>query len=543
MSRNASVDHARTLLLGLDGATFRVLEPLMAAGHMPNLAALAAESATAALTTVVPALTPPAWTSLVTGRSPGQHGIFDFFLRDEARPNTLRFATAHDILTPDNIWTLANRGGLRSIALNFPVTFPPLPIDGYLVAGWMPRRQLRFGCHPETLYPQLKALPDFDVRVLAMDMRDERQSLEGDDPATYAAWIDAHIEREWAWFAVLKHLLNSDPTCRLLSVVLDGVDKLQHRFWPYLEPEAELDAAGQAVRDKCLSYFRELDQIIVACRELLTLQDTLVIASDHGFGPQRRTFFVNAWLRQQGYLAWTDEAQVPQHNAAETLGVGHIARHTYLLDWQRTRVYAALPSGNGLYIVRADDEHPGGVPDHQYEAFREQLIDELLALRVPGTDTPIVTRVWKREAVFAGPRLEMAPDLTLVLADHGLISILEAETWVLPRPSPLGTHHPAGVLLAHGPHIVPGRQPAPLSILDVAPLILYSLDLPVPAELEGRLPDELIRPESLAAQPPRFSGSAAGSAPDLPQALNQLTPDPEAQARIVAHLRGLGYLE
>ena len=91
---------------------------------------------------------PPAWTSLVTGRGPGAHGIFDFFRSEPGPSGSIRFLTSRDVECP-TLWSLASDAGLRSTVLNFPLTFPAPKIAGHVVSGgFMPWRQLRLGCHP-----------------------------------------------------------------------------------------------------------------------------------------------------------------------------------------------------------------------------------------------------------------------------------------------------------------------------------------------------------------------------------------------------------
>src|SRR3954470_5946186 len=111
------------LLIGLDGATFDILDPLIDEGRMPVLAELIDSGVRATLRSTVPALTPPAWTSLVTGRGPGAHGIFDFFRKDDEASPLFRFLTSHDVACP-TMWSLASSESLRSTVLNFPLTFP-----------------------------------------------------------------------------------------------------------------------------------------------------------------------------------------------------------------------------------------------------------------------------------------------------------------------------------------------------------------------------------------------------------------------------------
>lgn len=532
----------RTLLIGLDGASFSILDTLMANGTMPFLATLTAAGTRAPLRSTIPALTPPAWTSLTTGRSPGAHGIFDFFRRDADQSHNIRFLTSHDVGS-ENVWSLLNRDNMRSTVLNFPLTFPAPHIDGYVVAGgWMPWRQLRLGCYPNDLYDQLKALPGFSPRELAMDMTHEEKALEGCQQDEYAGWISLHIRREEQWFNVARHLMERDPT-ELTAILFDGVDKLQHLCWRFIDPAyADTLTAPweREVRDQCQEYFRRIDGLIEKLVGLAGPDATTVITSDHGFGPQVRTFFVNSWLEKHGYLRWTDGAG-PQATDGQVTGMGQLARHTFLLDWEHTCAYAPMPSGNGIHIVRRDADHPNAISEDDFDSFRERLIAELCAVRDPDTGEPVVDAVWKRDDIFAGPFIDLAPDLTLELHDGGLVSIMASDEVIKPRPMPTGSHRPEGIFIASGPGIRQGESIAERSILDVAPLLLYSLGAPIPNDLEGQGYTDVIEPAFLKAH--RIERVATEESTQ--DTLDSIEPtwSEEEEALMLRRLQALGYVE
>src|SRR4029453_10866802 len=259
-SSRAAMTH-RTLLVGLDGATFDVLDPLIDEGVMPYLRRLIGTGARATLRSTVPALTPPAWTSLVTGRGPGAHGVFDFFRKDT--PSTLHFGflTSRDVECP-SVWSMASEAGLRSTVLNFPLTFPPPQILGHVVpGGLMPWRQLRLGCHPAGLFDELQALPRFNARELALDMSEEAKAIEGCAEQEYEPWIDMHIRREQQWVDIARHLARREPV-DFMAVLFDGVDKIQHLCWRFIDPRMAGSLASEwehRVKAKCREYFTELD--------------------------------------------------------------------------------------------------------------------------------------------------------------------------------------------------------------------------------------------------------------------------------------------
>jgi predicted AlkP superfamily phosphohydrolase/phosphomutase len=534
---------SQVMLIGLDGATFSVLDPLMQDGIMPFLQSFMASGMRADLRSVIPALTPPAWTSMVTGRSPGNHGIFDFFCKESSDSHHIRLTTSRDVRA-ETIWSIVNRHGMRATVLNFPLMFPPPKVNGYVVPGWMPWKQLRLGCSPAHLYDRLKARPGFNARELGMDTNLEAKALEGCEPEEYEAWIDLHIRREQQWFQVLEDLMHEDR-CELTAVLFDGVDRIQHLCWRFLDPTYAgniTEPWEQRVRARCLEYFRQLDHLLAECVRLAGPEATVIMTSDHGFGPQQRTFFVNAWLAQHGYLTWADSEGQNGH-ADAGLGIDQIARHAYQLNWEQTQAYAPMPSSNGIHIVRKTQAHPQGVPEAQYEAFRDQLIEKLRGLTDPTSGVPVVSHIWRREEAFDGAYMELAPDLTLELEDGGLVSILASNALVRPRPEPSGTHRPKGIIIARGPHVRQGLQLSSLPILDVAPLILYSLDLPIPTDMEGRVPTEALKSELLQARSMRTAApsdtTAAESSEDQPES----SMDEESELAIIQRLRALGYME
>lgn len=155
----------------------------------------------------------------------------------------------------------------------------------------------------------------------------------------------------------------------------------------------------------------------------------------------------------------------------------------------------------------------------------------------------MVERVWKREEAFPGPHGALAPDLTLSLWDGGLVSILASETATRKRTEPVGVHRPEGIFVGVGPGFVEGRHTEAMSLLDVAPLAVHLLGLPVPADLEGHAPEEALKPDfrgisqkEVLEQRPEEGPS--GQTQDEEDVLTE-----EDEEAIAESLRRLGYLE
>ena len=173
--------------------------------------------------------------------------------------------------------------------------------------------------------------------------------------------------------------------------------------------------------------------------------------------------------------------------------------------------------------------------------FIRKLADELRTIPDMRTGAPLVSEIYTRDEVFQGPHHDLGPDLTLILNDGGLISILPSPEAVSRRPVVSGAHRAVGIFGARGPAFKPGLQSGELSILDIAPTVLYSLGLPVPHELQGRVPQEIYQEAVLLKHPVRKM--AAGAASVTPGANAAPAAEMEDEETVLERLRELGYIE
>ncbi len=531
-----------TVLIGLDGASFTILNALTEDGTMPFLKQFMSNGVKSELLSTPNPLTPPAWVSLMTGRSPGYHGVFDFIWAEQRKTN--HYFTLHNFrdIQCETIWSMISRQNGKVCSLNFPIMSPPPEVSGYIVPGLVSWKHMRRYVHPESLYPQLKALPGFNVRELAWDFDLEKKAERGVQEEEYESWIEFHIRREKQWFGIVKYLMQHDPS-DLTAILFDGLDKICHMGWKFLDPEIFPESPSaweKKIRNLCLEYFRVLDGFLAEIAELAGSNARIFMASDHGFGPSWEVFRVNTWLHSQGYLIWKELGDLDNKSkeSAERL----VNSHFVLLDWDKTTAYARSSTSNGIYIRVAKEPGQPGVPAEQYQAFRDELIEKLKTVRDHATGERIVKRILKKEESFPGSHNGQAPDLTLVMRDHSFVSILDKMPIVCQRPEVEGTHYPEGIFLAQGPGIRTGVTIPQLSIIDVAPSLLYSLGLDIPEDFEGRLPEEIFEQLFLqkhpsvmgeATQPPGTSEHKAKSA----------NMEAEEEEQIYKQLKALGYLE
>jgi predicted AlkP superfamily phosphohydrolase/phosphomutase len=179
-----------------------------------------------------------------------------------------------------------------------------------------------------------------------------------------------------------------------------NVDQVSHMMWRARDPEhpayeADVDPKYAGVIEEL---YVGLDGIVGETLDRLTPDDTLIVLSDHGFTSWRRSFHLNTWLKEHGYLVLRDAARKDDPGF-----FGNV-------DWSRTRAYAV--GLNGLYINVRDREISGAVPAADRERIMDEIAAKLLQTIDPKTGERAITRVHRREEIFSdGEYFDRAPDL------------------------------------------------------------------------------------------------------------------------------------
>ncbi|MCX8035639.1 MAG: alkaline phosphatase family protein [Candidatus Sumerlaeia bacterium] len=499
----------KVIVLGLDGATLEQILPAVARGDLPAFARLMREGAWETLRSTLPAESPAAWTTFATGVGPGRHGIYGFMLR-RAGSYEYDIGTSHHVRVP-TLWDIAGANGLRVGVIHVPFTYPPRPVRGFLVAGMMaPDTRSKFTWPPDLRAALLRAVPNYRVSHGLGRSRgaDPRAVLARDFSDTIAA-----RERAMRW---LDERYRPD----LLICVFTVLDRLQHFLWADMDAghPAHSPSAPPEYRAAIAAAYRQLDGVIARTLNAANSETLLVVLSDHGFQAVARTFFVNRYLVERGYLALTGERGEPAgwaHRAArmtrrllarlpgglvpaERLRARHLISAAFVraIDWPRTRAWFGLD--RVLWINVAGRDPAGCVrPGADYEALRAQLIAELESLRDPETGYRVAAKVHRGEEAFAGGGLSVVPDLLIEpardTADPSGRYVLSERLgaagvcgFVGPSAPVSGYHTPEGVLFLWGKGVAAGGRLTGASIADVAPTILAAFGISPPSALDGK---------------------------------------------------------
>lgn len=434
----------RALVIGLDGMPKSLLGRLTAQGVLPCLAEVIADSGCAELVAPVPEISSTSWATFLTGVNPGRHGIYGFV---DLRPGGYRtyFPNVEHLRAPP-LWQHAGEHGRTTLCLNVPGTYPAPDILGTLVSGFV-APSLERAVHPRWLVDPLRRL-DYELDVEVGDVKA--------DPAGFIARVRRSLT---ARTRVFRQLLTTRPWDLAIAVFTE-TDRLQHFLWRAVDDPAD------PLHEEILAFYRQVDD---AVGEVLDCVPGIrpVLVSDHGFGPANCQFYVNAWLRERGWLAPLDEV-------ADLSDVD-----------SSSRVFALDPAR--FYLHRASRFPRGTLSDAAADDLAAEVAAELRELRWsgasigPGVDgPPVFDEVLTGEQAYHGPVREHAPDLVAVPA-RGVQARGAWQARDLVAPDVLtGTHTRGDAVLS-----VPGGTTVTRAdMTDVAPTVLAAIGVP-PADLDG----------------------------------------------------------
>lgn len=551
----------KTLLLGLDGVTFDVVDPLLAAGRMPALARLIREGVRAPLRSTCPPVSAPAWVTFLTGKQPGKHGVFNFQNVDgrrysgfnETLVNSSYFAG--DTLL-DHLGAL---GGVRTLAYRVPMTYPAWDIANAVVVSGPPVPDRRRAyARPAAVEAELGPASPLSHDELGAAQR--ARDVERIDAAN-------RFELDLLERTTARYLTDGYELVIAFTGIPDG---LHHAFWAFHDPRSPLHEpdAPVALRTIIERWYEAIDTVIGRLLERCDDETAVVVLSDHGGGPSpTRQVNLNAFLREAGYLvpAGAGRANVASgvrrlvDRARQDLpGRMWLKRHlpervqrrlrglrnaTAAVAWERTRAYAVplFYPVTAVWVNLAGRQPKGIVaPGAEYERLRDELVTRLPTLRDPESGRPLVTGVWRREEIYAGPHVEDAPDLIVETArdHHGGFDLdrLVSDVPLAALRAVNGSHTPNGIFVATGGPFRRGIVLDPPSLADVLPTAVHLVGAPLPDDLDGRVITEALDAEYVAAHPVRSAVRERGAGGRV-----AVSEDDEGEMR--KWLQGLGYVE
>jgi predicted AlkP superfamily phosphohydrolase/phosphomutase len=543
----------KILVIGLDAATMDLVKPWAHLGYLPALASLMREGSHSTLRSTPNMHSASAWTSILTGLNPGRHGLFVFSDRDFATGRQLFFKGGDR--TGQLITSHLARHELTSGLLNVPMTYPAqCSAGGFAVSGLdAPSLNESAFCPRELRAELLGRFPTYNFTPNGLG--DLMSAGRLDEAA--GAWLKLTETQ----VAAAEYLLESHPVDFFMTV-FTASDWAGHNLWSHLEARDRNASEDDAISGKSLlGVYRALDDAI---KRLLAHTDDrtqVYVISDHGMGLHTQaSYHLAAWLQDNRFMSRKGGAETRAsviaggRRAARSLlplalrekikagfGAERMQRLQAIekggfyssIDWSRTVAYAE-PGRHVININLQERNAAGIVPLTDYDSVCRR-ISEGLSAWTDKNGVPAVARVVQRDEAYVGPFRERASDMHVQWNPEARFGDPPAEVqargfwWS-------GDHRPEGILICKGPGIGNAASLNAPVVYDLVPTLMHLAGLPVPADLDGRVLEELCEDDFRASHPVRRD-SSEGRAKTDEGGLS----DSEEQM-VEEKLRSLGYL-
>lgn len=452
----------KVLVIGLDSAPAEWVFDRWR-HRLPNLSRLMAAGVHGVLESTIPPITVPAWMCMMTGRDPGELGIYGFRNRKDHSYDGLAFAGSR-MVREEAVWDLLGQQGKRSILLGVPLTYPPPVINGVVVADFLSPGNDSLFTYP----PEVKD----DIRSTFGDYIFDVKEFRTDDKARL---LDDIVTMTDQRFAVARHLSANYPWDLFVMIEM-GPDRIQHGFWRFFDPAHPKYEPGNPYEAQVLAYYERLDRHVGELVSTLDDETLVLVVSDHGAQKMDGGVCINEWLIKEGYLALKQQPT----------SVTKISPS--IIDWSRTRAWGDGGYYGRLFLNVKGREPEGQVDPGDYEALRSELIQRLSDLG-DEDGRPIGTRVFRPQEVYKACR-NVPPDLIVYFGNldwRSVGSVGNESVWT--RENDTGpddaNHSPRGIVIVAEAAACKGASGAGerrdgMSIYDIAPTIVKAFGLDVP---------------------------------------------------------------
>ncbi|MBN2065258.1 MAG: alkaline phosphatase family protein [Candidatus Thermoplasmatota archaeon] len=497
----------KVIVIGLDGATFNVISPLVERGELPTIKKVLENGASAHLASTIPPLSSTAWASFMTGMTPSNHGAYDFIIKKQGSYGS-KFLNGTLIKAPA-FWETLGSAGKKAIVQNVMGTYPPKPVNGYLITGFLSPPGAGY-TYPATF-------------------QEEIEQRFGNYPRAPGTSVPPGGEREYIQQVFdnfkkrvdITHYLLDTKEWDLFVVVFEATDILQHAFWKYYAEPQRIGKDALFIQNAIPEIYRRFDVLLSQILEKIDKNTTLVVVSDHGFNCLHKVIFMNNLLMDMDLLTLKKRPStqlkklcLKYHLNAETLvTIGEkmgfkikgaaienkkgqqIANKLFLsqhdIDWKKTKAFSVGVGGH-IYINLKEKESQGNVSFTEYRELKAFLTRMLENLKDPETGENIIKEVYQKEELYQGQYASSAPDLS-ILPHEGYFPLYK-EHFISPsflmKPSVSGGHTLHGVFIMYGKDVCKGVKIPQMNIWDVASIVckIFHVDA---SHMDGKVPDGL----------------------------------------------------
>ncbi len=363
------------MVIGIDGVPYELIENLAQRNVMPNVKRLIEKYSLKKTRAPLPEVSAVSWASFMSGRNPGEHGVYGF---TEIDPVDYSYIFPYFPAFPvKTVWEIIEAKKKHSVIINLPGTYPVRPMKGVLVSGFV-APDLERSVFPPSLLPYLR---EMGYRV------DVDSGVARRDKEAFLADLFSTLDTRYRFYQGVV-----DKKWDLFFFIITGTDRLHHFFFD------AVDNPDSPYYEKFLDYYRRLDAVVGDIAVSMEKRGIpFIILSDHGFVGIKKEVYLSQYLKEWGYLDL--EGEDPRNLESIT---------------ERAKAFVLDPSR--LYIHLEGMYKRGRVKEGDYRELREELRAKFLALEIGGES--VISDVFYKEEIYHGPYFDRAPDLVL-LSHHG----------------------------------------------------------------------------------------------------------------------------
>jgi len=469
----------KTIVVGLDGAHFELINPWIEEGELPNIKKCIENGAYGDLEVCLPPVTSPNWKCYSTGKNPGKLGIF-WWENIDIKKRRVYFPSKRKSQHKE-IWDYLSEAGYRVAVIGTPLTYPPKKVNGIMIAGGPDCPESGF-TYPKKLEKILKRKYNYKVHPYHKIDHDTEKAVKE---------IHEIIESR---FRLALDLIENDDF-DFIQVTTFYLNALQHFLW-----DDDATKEGWKIVDRYVGKFINKKDLNV------------IFMSDHGSNKIEITFNINTWLHKEGYLKYNlnykiskffAEKGITQENLMRLLDLFHIRSVlsrivpeevkmkipvnqeeirkegiSSRIDWDKT---IAIASGQGpIYILKKEK--------------KEEIKRKILEIRSP-SGKRIADNIYEKEDIYKGEYIAEAPDLIIDQAKNVLIKggIGKRKIFESQKDNKWKAENKKyGLFIAYGPSFLKGKIKK-VSILDLAPTILSLYGIEKTEDMDGRVLREILK--------------------------------------------------
>ncbi|UCE16259.1 MAG: alkaline phosphatase family protein [Candidatus Bathyarchaeota archaeon] len=456
----------KVLVIGLDCAPPELLFTGFVDG-LPNLKKLLQHGIHARMKSSHPPITIPAWMVMSTSKSMGKLELYGFRHRKPGTYNEILLANSYSV-KEKTVWDILGEHGKKVIVIGVPPAYPPRPVNGYLISGFMTPSTEKDYTYPKELKKEIENLVGEYVPDIVFRTEEKDKMLK-----------QLHETTEKR-FKVIEYLMENKPWDFLMFVEI-GVDRVHHAFWKFFDKQHHLYQPGNKYENVVKEYYRLVDNHIGKLLKLADKNTTVIVVSDHGAKRMKGAFCVNEWLIKKGYLKLKKKPEKT------------VSLEKAEVNWGKTKAWGWGGYHARIFLNVKGREPQGTIHPKDYKKFRKQLIKDLEAIRGPNGEK-WDTQVYTPEEIYPDGKGNY-PDLTVYFDNlnwrsAGTIGYNSPYLSENDKGPDDAVHSHYGVFILYDSSKEQGKKIEDINLLDVAPTILEVMRIPVPPDMEGKIVKE-----------------------------------------------------